>query len=124
MAAWSSEEAVRTVLLLWFYISGLAILAGAEMNGEIERASPWAKDPGEKVPGRKKIGAAASRAYEERMKGGSHRPSTPVVQPRPAAAAFQRQSSGGSRTVGVIVGVPLLATRLWTRFKRRRETRA
>jgi membrane protein len=113
------------VLLLWFYISGLAILAGAEMNAEIEHASPWGKDPGEKVPGRKKkIGAAASRAYEERMKGGSHRPSTPIVQPRPAAAAFQRQSSAGSRTVGVIVGVPLLATRLWNRFKRRRETGA
>jgi membrane protein len=28
------------ILLLWFYISGLAILAGAEMNAEIEHASP------------------------------------------------------------------------------------
>jgi membrane protein len=111
------------MLLLWFYISGLAILAGAEMNAEIEHASPWGKDPGEKVPGqKKKIGAAASRAYRERMKSG-WRPATPVVQPRPAAAAFQRRASGGSPTVGVIVGVPLLATRLWNRLKRRRETR-
>ena len=48
------------VLLLWFYISGLAILVGAEMNAEIEHASPYGKDPGEKVPGqKKKIGAAA-----------------------------------------------------------------
>ena len=52
-------------LLLWFYISGLAILVGAEMNSEIEHASPHGKAPGEKVPGqRKKIGLAAARAYQ------------------------------------------------------------
>src|SRR5262245_38361984 len=55
------------VLLLWFYISGLAILVGAEMNAEIEHASPWGKAPGEKVAGqKKKIGAAAARDYKER----------------------------------------------------------
>lgn len=55
------------VLLLWFYISGLAILVGAELNAEIEHASPHGKEPGEKVPGqKKKIGAAAARAYRER----------------------------------------------------------
>ena len=41
------------ILLLWFYISGLAILIGAEMNAEIEHASPQGKAPGEKVPGEK-----------------------------------------------------------------------
>lgn len=57
------------VLLLWFYISGLAILVGAEMNAEIEHASPYGKDPGEKVPGqKKKLGAAAARAYRERLR--------------------------------------------------------
>jgi membrane protein len=39
------------VALLWFYVSGLAILMGAEMNAVIEHASPMGKDPGEKVPG-------------------------------------------------------------------------
>ena len=39
------------VLMLWFYISGLAILVGAEMNAEIEHASPYGKDPGERVKG-------------------------------------------------------------------------
>jgi membrane protein len=56
------------VLLLWFYLSGLAILLGAELNAEIEHASPHGKDAGEKVPGRKKkIGAAGARAYRARM---------------------------------------------------------
>jgi membrane protein len=41
------------ILLLWFYISGLVILVGAEMNAEIEHASPRGKDPGEKVIGQK-----------------------------------------------------------------------
>jgi membrane protein len=51
------------VLMLWFYISGVAILVGAEMNAEIEHASPHGKDPGEKVPGeRKKLGTRAARA--------------------------------------------------------------
>ena len=55
------------VLLLWFYVSGVALLIGAELNAEIEHASPYGKDVGEKVPGEKKrIGPAAERAYEER----------------------------------------------------------
>lgn len=59
------------VLMLWFYLSGLAILVGAELNAEIEHASPYGKDVGEKVPGeKKKIGIAAMRAYEERRARG------------------------------------------------------
>ena len=55
------------VLMLWFYISAFAILVGAEMNAEIEHASPHGKAPGEKVPGqRKKLGALAAREYEAR----------------------------------------------------------
>jgi membrane protein len=42
------------ILLLWFYISGLVILVGAEMNAEIEHASLQGKDPGEKVAGQKR----------------------------------------------------------------------
>jgi hypothetical protein len=48
--------------MLWFYISALVILMGAEMNAEIEHAAPYGKDVGEKVPGQKrKIGPAAMR---------------------------------------------------------------
>ena len=59
------------VLLLWFYVSGIALLIGAELNAEIEHASPYGKDVGEKVPGEKrKIGPAAQRDYEERRAKG------------------------------------------------------
>lgn len=59
------------VLLLWFYLSGIALLLGAELNAEIEHASPYGKDVGEKVPGEKKmIGALAEQDYEERKAKG------------------------------------------------------
>jgi membrane protein len=63
------------VLLLWFYLSGLAILFGAELNSEIEHASPYGKQPGEKVPGQKrKIGPAAARAYKEHLERADFQP--------------------------------------------------
>ena len=59
------------VLMLWFYLSGMALLLGAEMNAEIEHASPYGKDPGERVPGEKKVvGARALRLYEEKRAKG------------------------------------------------------
>lgn len=44
------------ILLLWFYVSGLAVLLGAEINSVIEDAAakegvPGAKEKGEKAPG-------------------------------------------------------------------------
>jgi membrane protein len=61
------------VLLLWFYLSGLAILVGAELNAEIEHASPYGKDPGEREPGaKKKIGQLAAREWEEKQKRAPH----------------------------------------------------
>jgi membrane protein len=71
------EEAYGTLgaiilTLLWFYITGLVMVIGAELNAEIEHASPWGKDPGEKVPGEKrKIGVAAARAYASSPEAGN-----------------------------------------------------
>ena len=108
------------VLLLWFYVSGLAILVGAELNAEIEHASPHGKDPGEKVPGeKKKIGAAAARAYKLRLEGDSRRV-LPAAGPKPAAA-FQATPSPADLKIGLAVGLPLLASRLWNRIHRRRR---
>ena len=42
------------VTLLWFYLSGLVLLFGAEFNSEIEHASPFGKAEGEKVPGERR----------------------------------------------------------------------
>jgi membrane protein len=59
------------VLLLWFYVSALAVLIGAELNSEIERASPYGKDPDEKKIGeKKKIGPLAQRTWQERQRAG------------------------------------------------------
>ena len=59
------------VLLLWFYVSGIALLIGAELNAEIEHASPYGKDVGERVPGeKKKIGIAAQQEYDARKARG------------------------------------------------------
>lgn len=100
------------VLLLWFYLSGIALLAGAELNAEIEHASPYGKNPGEKVPGqKKKIGAAAQRDYDERKARGEV-----AVQPfpdgvlcdveRPAAAA--RETVRGIRPSDLLIGTAAL----------------
>jgi membrane protein len=80
------------VLMLWFYLTALAVLAGAEMNAEIEHASPHGKDPGEKVPGEKKmIGARAARAYEERQRTGGVAERVPK---RPSIAAYAVLGTG------------------------------
>jgi membrane protein len=105
------------VLLLWFYISGVAVLVGAELNAEVEHASPHEKKPGEKVPGeRRKIGAAAARAYKQRLEGPSVPPTETPAVPEPALA-LRAPLSPADRTLGVAVALPLLAMRVWNRFR-------
>jgi membrane protein len=82
------------ILLSWFYISGLVLLIGAEMNAEIEHASPHGKDPGEKVRGQKlRIPARAMRRWKEwRRSRGENPPSADEVK----AVLSSRTSREGS----------------------------
>lgn len=97
------------VLMLWFYLSGIAILVGAELNSEIEHASPYGKDVGEKVPGeKKKIGALAQRHYDERRSKGEI-----PIQPFPEGVNcdIERGSRTDERTVrpsDILIGAAAL----------------
>jgi membrane protein len=79
------------VLLLWFYISGLVALLGAELNAEIEHASPYGKAAGEKIAGqRRAIGALAFGRY--RAKAPEVAAPRPPAPPAPAPNGVLRRA--------------------------------
>ena len=100
------------VVMLWFYFSGLAVLVGAELNAEIEHASAYGKDPGEKVPGeKKKIGSLAEREWNERHADGTFKPAIgngtcDVDRELPPAPTGPRRQRASDWILG---GVPLAA---------------
>jgi membrane protein len=115
------------VLMLWFYVSGIAILVGAELNAEIEHASPYGKDVGEKVPGeKKKLGAVAERDYEERVAKGEI-PSHPFpegvncdIEPQPTT----RDEHGPLRPSEALIGAAILLPAALTIAKKARDRAA
>jgi membrane protein len=110
------------VLMLWFYCSGIALLLGAEMNAEIEHASPYGKDAGERVPGEKKVvGARAQRFYEEKRARGEI-PTRPMpegvncdIDRAPASEHAQPKPSD------LIIGTIALAPAAFLAAKKARE---
>ena len=116
------------VLMLWFYVSSLAILVGAELNAEIEHASPYGKDPGEKVPGeRKKIGLLAEQEWEHKKASGSVKPAISAVNcdvdnDLPPAVPPQPQPPRATDWIlsGVVLGEAAALTyfKLRSRFRR------
>ena len=104
------------VVLLWFYVSGIAILTGAELNAEIEHASPHGKAPGQKNAQEKLvIGARAARAFRQRQFSGElvpaePPPSSPPPPPKPA--------------LGAVVAGAILMTRWWNRRAEKRRDEA
>jgi membrane protein len=110
------------VVMLWFYLSGLAVLVGAELNAEIEHASPYGKEPGEKLPDeKKKIGALAERDWDDRRARGALRPAFASVncdldrELPPAAAARPRASDW------ILGSIPLGAATVMTLAKLRKR---
>jgi membrane protein len=95
------------VVLLWFYVSGIAILTGAELNAEIEHASPYGKAPGQKnAQGKRMIGARAARAYRLRPRAGDLVPATSAPLTPPA-----RPKVG----LGAAIASAILLTKWWNR---------
>lgn len=97
------------VVLLWFYVSGIAILAGAELNAELEHASPYGKAPGQKnAEGRRLLGARAERAFRARRLGTEVPldPAVPVVHPAPASPTL-------NTGLGAAIAAGILMTRWW-----------
>jgi membrane protein len=93
------------VVLLWFYVSGIAILVGAELNSEIEHASPYGKAPGQKnADGRLLIGPRAARVFQERQRS---------VTPYPAKLSGQPSPKPGLGAA--VIAVVIVARKLWNR---------
>ena len=86
------------VLMLWFYISGAVVLVGAELNAEIEHASTRGKQPGEKVPGQRRIisGKAMREWIRRRRNRGEKPPSADEVK------AAAEKKPGGAETMEVV----------------------
>ena len=102
------------VVLLWFYVSGIAILTGAELNAEIEHASPYGKAPEQKnAQGKLLIGARAARAFRERQRSGELAPENRVLPPTPAAPP--------KLALGATVAAAILMTKWWHRPHEQRQ---
>jgi membrane protein len=74
------------VLLLWLYLTGLAILVGAFLNSEIERSSHAEKSPGERSPGERLRASPTA-------KGLAH---APLGTPRAGSLSDRRDDGGAS----------------------------
>ena len=103
-AAYGSVGGVM-VVLLWMYVSSIAILVAAELNAEIEHASPYGKGPGQKTAeGRRVIGPRAARLAEEHP---PIEPDTPAPAPWPPAPPSEPAHGPaiGAIAAAVILGV-------------------
>jgi membrane protein len=108
------------IMMLWFYLTALAVLIGAEMNAEIEHASPHGKAPGEKVPGQKKlIGGRAAREFAERMRGRRSVPPAAAAASAPVAPDTSENAARPRR--GSFAAYVVLGVGLWRSLRRARK---
>jgi membrane protein len=97
------------VLLLWFYVSGIAILVGAELNAEIEHASPYGKAPGQKsTSGKLLIGRRAAKAFALRR---------PPADAPSSDAPIPPPSSTSTPALGAVVVAAVLIGKRWNRWR-------
>jgi membrane protein len=109
-AAYGSVGGVM-VLMLWLYVSSIAVLVGAELNAEIEHASPFGKAPGQKTSaGRRVLGARASRLFTQ-QKPAAEPAGTPSLPATPA-----RPEPGPA--LGVVAAAVILGIRAWNGARR------
>ena len=102
------------VLMLWFYVSSLAILVGAELNAEIEHASPYGKAPGQKSDrGKLLLGRRAERAFRDQLP-------KPQLTPTPALATIHDRKPNAA--FGALIVGAILLSRLRHRKRGRRDT--
>ena len=106
-AAYGSVGGVM-VVMLWMYVSSIAILVAAELNAEIEHASPHGKKPGQKTPeGRRVLGPRAARLAEERPQA---EPETPAPAPWPPAPPSE---PAHGPALGAVAAAVILGVRAW-----------
>ena len=111
-AAYGSVGGV-IVLLLWLYVSSIAILVAAELNAEIEHASPFGKAPGQKsLAGKRVLGARAMRLSKEQPAPPQAEPAIPEQVPAPWPSSAPAQPAAGM-ALGVIAAAVILGVRAW-----------
>ena len=99
------------VLMLWFYVSSIAILVGAEMNAEMEHASPYGKAPGQKTPeGRRVLGARAAKLFSER-------PAPAAEPPRERVPAADDVTPAPGPALGAVAALVILGVQALQRSK-------